>query len=58
MFVVNVILFSFPANAESNEDPEVVRAKYFIRDEFLVSDNYVVTVLELTRVSLCSQDIL
>lgn len=22
---------------ESNDDPEVIRAKYFIRDEFLVS---------------------
>lgn len=25
------------ANVEPGEDPEVVRAKYFIRDEFLVS---------------------
>lgn len=23
---------------ESNDDPEVIRAKYFIRDEFLVSN--------------------
>lgn len=33
-----VILFSFfLAHTEPGDDPEVVRAKYFIRDEFLVS---------------------
>lgn len=26
-----------PAITDSGEDPEVIRAKYFIRDEFLVS---------------------
>lgn len=28
---------SFAAQVEPGEDPEVVRAKYFFRDEFLVS---------------------
>lgn len=27
------------ATADGEENPEVVRAKYFIRDEFLVSNN-------------------
>lgn len=42
-FILNLnFIFSLPtteadAIAEASDDPEVIRAKYFIRDEFLVS---------------------
>lgn len=32
-----MLIFSGDAIIESGDDPEVIRAKYFIRDEFLVS---------------------
>lgn len=35
--IVSKYLGFFPAVLELNEDPEVARAKYFIRDEFLVN---------------------
>lgn len=36
---VDLVLFNLLADAliEPGDDPEVIRAKYFIRDEFLVS---------------------
>ena len=38
LIMINLCLFSCcTAIAEPGEDPEVVRAKYFIRDEFLVN---------------------
>lgn len=37
---VAVTHFVVSVQLEPGEDPEVVRAKYFIRDEFLVSTAY------------------
>ena len=34
-------LICVAATSEPGEDPEVVRAKYYIRDEFLVSRQFV-----------------
>lgn len=39
--------FCLPADAiaEPGDEPEVIRAKYFIRDEFLVSNSILVCLL-------------
>lgn len=34
--ILNDLFFDYLDKAEPDEDPEVTRAKYFIRDEFLV----------------------
>lgn len=41
LFYFFIIAFEGDALIEPGEDPEVIRAKYFIRDEFLVSLFYV-----------------
>lgn len=41
LFYVFIIASEGDALIEPGEDPEVIRAKYFIRDEFLVSLFYV-----------------
>lgn len=40
MFVISFALIHSVAVRESGEEEEVTRAKYFIRDEFLVSFEY------------------
>lgn len=37
---VRLVLLSFAATAEPGDEEAVTRAKYFIRDEFLVSKNF------------------
>lgn len=46
----NVIFFPFIATAEPGDEESVTRAKYFIRDEFLVSYSSAVKCLYCLRV--------
>lgn len=38
--ILGIIFVIGDALIEPGEDPEVIRAKYFIRDEFLVNSSY------------------
>lgn len=42
-----LLLLPADAIADSGDDPEVIRAKYFIRDEFLVSFLFTFHILVL-----------
>lgn len=63
-FLLNTLIFLADAIIETGDDPEVIRAKYFIRDEFLVSflqifchdDNFTIFFTFLQRISTASGD--